>query len=215
MGAKKGQIDNEEEFLKLYPEEENLHKRDMRNRKIFYEIKNSCAFKTISSDLKIEMWRSITSVKSYKSNLLRGRASVVAYKKAVDRLEKSLMIAQNSNSKNSNTESLPEIINLEKDLLKIPTDLLRILLLSVINKTGIFLTNEVPDKDFNFLSMINLHAELKEKYSKDFQKYSLSERRHIGNALDSLGKVKSAPGNQRAIRNYCEKISKLSLVMVK
>ena len=102
MVAKKGQIDNGEEFLKLFPEEVNLHKRDLRNREIFYEIKNSSVFSTIPSNLMIEMCRSIAAVKSCKSNLLRGRILILVYKRAVDRLEKSLVNIQNSNFKNLN-----------------------------------------------------------------------------------------------------------------
>lgn len=210
----RNEINNTDEFLKLFPEKKNVHEKDLILRKELQELEKSGSYELISSDLKIELSRAMVAIKTYKSNVLRGKMDVEIYENAVNRLGGALSKATKEFDENPEYGDLTELNYLEKALLKLPLKSLKNLLQVVVNKTGILLNEETQDEKFDLVSLTDLHDELKEKYNEIFRTLPLSERQKVGKVLQSLASLKSNLGKGTSVKSYGEKINELKKVIL-
>lgn len=208
------EINNTDEFLKLFPEKKNVHEKDLILRKELQELEKSGSYELISSDLKIELNRAMVAVKTYKSNVLRGKMNVEIYENAVNRLGGALSKATKEFDQNPEYGDLTELNYLEKALLKLPLKSLKNLLQVVINKTGILLNEETQDEKFDLVSLTDLHDELKEKYNEIFRTLPLLERQKVGKVLQSLVSLKSNLGKGTSVKSYGEKVNELKQIIL-
>ena len=146
--VKKGQIDNGEAFLRLFPKskDQEIHFMDVKLRKKYQDLKRSFIFEYLSTDIKTELHKGIMSIKSYKSGLLRNEYRLGTYECAVHRFHKNLLEVDKFIKEGLNPKNEIGINDLENVLINLDLGSLRKIIANVINKTGIIL-NEVNTRD--------------------------------------------------------------------
>lgn len=210
--SKKIYIDNTVEFLRRFPENANLHEKDIALRKKFQDFYKSIFYKYISPELEIRLNKDMQSIKSYKTGILKGINRMTTYEVSLKRLEKDLLSAEKEIKEKSNVKnlSLENIDTFGKELIS-PINFLHKLYLKGVDKKEISINDENLNEEYNLMDYINLFKELKEKYSQNRGIYSTAEKRHIENAFYHIEKDKTVShGNdERRIKNYCDIISRL------
>jgi len=207
--VKSGQINNSEEFLKLFPNHSKLHFEDLKLRKRFQDLKKSFYFDYVSSFNKEEADRAFQMIKVNKSRIIRKKGAMIDYEFALIRLRRGLYLVNEDIKRFITNDESIEIEKIENSLLKLPSRSLKKLLVRIIKKTGIFLNSVESDDQINPINLFNLINKLKENYECNLEKYTQAEKRHILNTFICLEKRKSDSKNHRVTRNYRKKIFQL------
>ncbi|NVN97407.1 hypothetical protein HXX01_04250 [Candidatus Nomurabacteria bacterium] len=204
------------DFLKKFPGSLSLYKEDFTARKELIMIRGSICFDVVSSEMKISLERSLRRMNTAKHKLLNGHntlknyeRSVLGLKEEIGRVNKfvDLYFCQEK-------QMIVNLFNLEQTLLNLPSDCLRKLMISVINKTGIVLVDEEKSDRMDVAHMAAKIDQLEEIYGKVRLNLSLKERRFVKNSFEALRNKHTLKTN-RAILNFKNRLSTIETLLSK
>ncbi len=214
---KKGQLDNAEEFLKLFPEKLGLHQKDIKLREEYQILNKGIFFDYLSSVIKDDLFKAISNIKCSKSNLIRGKVKdIFLYESSLFFLEAKLKKANRCISERLLVNFSENLLKIENSLLSLPSDVLKQLITKVISKSDISL-DFCSEKD-TFFAKINISIkELELRFEEMSNSLSLKERRHVKSGIIFLKKKRelTQENRVRTISTYKKKITNLRIVLFK